>query len=153
MDDAGEIEILADDVETVDLAVEQLTSLTAASETRHTETLEGIAKCQTQLESLSNRLESLERAQTAESPQLAIVTAELAQIRVTLVEVSASLNSLRDMRQSLPRPSESTLETPEITPGETPALLVAEQSTGAPVRVETPEAAEAPPKRKRVNRL
>lgn len=121
---ADEIEDTGDEIEALS---EQIAAHSAASETRHTQILEGVETCRTRLETLSS-------AATSENPALI-------QISSQLVALQAELLTLRTlfMENRTPAPVVEVPLLPEPDLTEQPPVL--EESADDPANIPIPEPA------------
>lgn len=93
------VDVLEDTQEEVDDLTAQVQALETVSATRHTELLERINTCSTRLETISS-------AATSESPLLAQIVSQLAEVKAELTNLKSSM----DTKQNRPELSVSTAE-------------------------------------------
>lgn len=105
-DVADEIEDTGDEIEALS---EQLAAHATASESRHTEIIQGVEQCRTRLETLSS-------AATMESPALIQISSQLVALQGELLNLrTLFLESQNEIPQPIILPSEPPI--PEILPG------------------------------------
>lgn len=119
----------------IDEVAEQLAAHSILSDARHEEILEGIDECRTKLLTIA------EQAQTAESPLLTQLTAQIAEINAQVLSLKQSMDTM------LSRPQPNVSQIPAVT--EAPAEIDTENLTDVQQPVDAqPEETQQTRKRK-----